>query len=158
MKTWRWIITALWLASAAALPVSATANMGDDEPESTANADAVAGKKAVEAKDWKRAVELLTKAAAAEPNNADVQNWLGFAQRKQGNLDAAFAAYDKALKLNPRHKAAHEYIGEAYLISGKLPQAEQHLAELRKLCTPIPCEEYKDLRRAVDEYKKNNKK
>jgi tetratricopeptide (TPR) repeat protein len=89
---------------------------------------------------------------------ADVQNWLGFAQRKQGNLDAAFAAYDKALKLNPRHKAAHEYIGEAYLISGKLPQAEQHLAELQKLCTPIPCEEYKDLRRAVDEYKKNNKK
>ena len=158
MKTWRLIITALWLALAAALPVSATANMGDDEPESTANADAVAGKKAVEAKDWKRAVELLTKAAAAEPNNADVQNWLGFAQRKQGNLDAAFAAYDKALKLNPRHKAAHEYIGEAYLISGKLPQAEQHLAELQKLCTPIPCEEYKDLRRAVDEYKKNNKK
>ena len=157
MKTWRLITATLCLASTTALPLSATANMGDDEPGPTPNADATAGKKAIEAKDWKRATELLTKAAAADPKNADVQNWLGFAQRKQGNLDAAFSAYDKALKLNPRHKAAHEYIGEAYLISGKLPQAEQHLAELQKLCTPIPCEEYKDLKRAVDEYKKTNK-
>ncbi len=157
MKTWRLITAVLWLVSAAALPLSTIANMGDDEPVPTLSADAAAGKKAIEAKDWKRAAELLTKAAAADPKNADVQNWLGFAQRKQGNLDAAFAAYDKALKLNPRHKAAHEYIGEAYLMSGKLPQAEQHLAELQKLCTPIPCEEYKDLKRAVDEYKKNNK-
>jgi len=157
VKTWRQITIALWLASAGALPLCAIANMGDDEPGPTLSADATAGKKAIEAQDWKRAAELLTKAAAADPKNADVQNWLGFAQRKLGNLDAAFAAYDKALKLNPRHKAAHEYIGEAYLMSGKLPQAEQHLAELQKLCTPIPCEEYKDLRRAVDEYKKNNK-
>jgi Flp pilus assembly protein TadD len=157
VKTWRLITAVLWLVSAAALPLSTIANMGDDEPVPTLSADAAAGKKAIEAKDWKRAAELLTKAAAADPKNADVQNWLGFAQRKQGNLDAAFAAYDKALKLNPRHKAAHEYIGEAYLMSGKLPQAEQHLAELQKLCTPIPCEEYKDLKRAVDEYKKNNK-
>ena len=157
MKIRRLIGTVLWLVSVAAVPLCAVANMGEDEPAPTANADAIAGKKAVEAKDWKRATELLTKAAAADPKNADVQNWLGFAQRKQGNLDAAFAAYDKALKLNPRHKAAHEYIGEAYLMSGQLPQAEQHLAELQKLCTPVPCEEYKDLRRAVDEYKKNNK-
>jgi Flp pilus assembly protein TadD len=157
MNTWRSIITTLWLCSAALLPVGVTANMGDDEPGAT-NEDAIAGKKAVEAKEWKRAVELLTKAAAAEPDNAEIQNWLGFAQRKQGNLAAAFAAYDKALKLNPRLKAAHEYIGEAYLIAGNVPKAEQHLAELQKLCTPTPCEEYKDLRRAVDEYKKNNKK
>jgi len=158
MKTWRSIIIALWLGSAAELPISATANMGDDESAATTNADATAGKKAVEAKDWKRAVDLLTKAAAAEPDNAEIQNWLGYAQRKQGNLDAAFAAYDRALKLNPRLRAAHEYIGEAYLIAGNVPKAEQHLAELQKLCTPIPCEEYKDLRRAVDEYKKNNNK
>jgi Flp pilus assembly protein TadD len=157
MKTWRFIISVVSLAFAIAVPLQASANMGEDEPDQPKNADAVAGKKAVEAKDWKQAVQLLSKAAAAEPDNAEVQNWLGFAQRKQGNLDAAFAAYGKALKLNPRLKAAHEYIGEAYLISGNVPKAEQHLAELQKLCTPIPCEEYKDLRRAVDEYKKKNK-
>lgn len=156
MTTWRLIIGAVSLALAIALPSYVSANMGGTEEESS-NPDAVAGKKAVEDKDWKRGVELLTKAAAAEPENAEIQNWLGFAQRKQGNLDAAFAAYNKALKLNPQLKAAHEYIGEAYLISGNVAKAEQHLAELKKLCSPIPCEEYKDLRRAVDDYKKKNK-
>src|SRR5207344_2367896 len=101
--------------------------------------------KAVEAQEWKRASDLLSKAAAADPKNADIQNWLGFAQRKQGNLNAAFAAYNEALKLNPAHKAAHEYIGEAYLIAGNLTKAEQHLAELQKLCSPLPCEQLKDL-------------
>ena len=82
----------------------------------------IEGKKAIEAKNWKQAVALLSKAAAAEPKNADVQNWLGFAQRKSGNLDAAFAAYNEALKLNPEHKSAHEYIGEAYLMTGRRRQ------------------------------------
>jgi Flp pilus assembly protein TadD len=136
-----------------ALAAPALANMGAEDEEST-HPDWVAGKKAVEAQDWKGAVEHLSKAAAAEPENADIQNWLGFAQRKAGNLDAAFSAYETALKLNPKHKLAHEYIGEAYLMANDLPKAEMHLAELQRLCTPIPCEEYKDLKRAVDAYKK----
>jgi len=154
MTTWKLIIGAAALALTIALPSYVSANMGGTEEEESGNPDAVAGKKAVEDKDWKRGVELLTKAAAAEPENAQIQNWLGFAQRKQGNLDAAFAAYNKALKLNPQLKTAHEYIGEAYLMSGNIAKAEQHLAELKKICSPIPCEEYKDLRRAVDDYKK----
>ena len=71
--------------------------------------------------------------------------------------NAAFAAYNEALRLNPNHKAAHEYIGEAYLMAGNVAKAEQHLAELQRLCSPIPCEELKDLRRAVEEYKKTKK-
>ena len=140
MKTWRLITAALLLASTTALSLSATANMGDDEPGPTPNADATAGKKAIEAKDWKRATELLTKAAAADPKNADVQNWLGFAQRKQGNLDAAFSAYDKALKLNPRHKAAHEYIGETYLLVGDVAGGEgERVPRLRpRLARALP--------------------
>ena len=137
-------------------PLISFANMGADGSGSD-DPDAVEGKKAIEAQDWKRAVQLLTKAAATDPTNADVQTGLGFAQRKSGNLDAAFSAYSTALKINPQLKSAHEYIGEAYLLTGNVGQAEQHLAELQKLCTPIPCEEYKDLRRAVDDYKKKKK-
>jgi Flp pilus assembly protein TadD len=131
--------------------------MGSDDSNESTDPNWVEGKKAVEAQDFKRAVPLLSKAAAAEPTNADNQNWLGFAQRKSGNLDAAFAAYNEALKLNPGHRHAHEYIGEAYLLTGNIAKAEQHLAELQKLCSPIPCEEYKDLKRAVDDYKKKKK-
>jgi Flp pilus assembly protein TadD len=141
---------------ALAAPGSSLANMGA-ETEATDDPNALEGKKAIEAQDWKRAIDLLGKAAATDPNNAEVRNWLGFAQRKSGNLDAAFAAYNEALKLNPQLKAAHEYIGEAYLQTGEVGKAEQHLAELQRLCTPIPCEEYKDLRRALDEYKKKKK-
>ena len=84
-------------------------------------------------------------------------NFLGYAYRKTGKFDASFNHYSEALKLNPKHKHAHEYIGEAYLLTDNLPKAEQHLAELQKLCTPIPCEEYKELKRAVDAYKKTKK-
>jgi len=135
----------------------AHANMGDREVSASGNEDLLAGKEAIEQQDWKSAVEHLTKATAAEPNNADARNWLGFANRKLGNMEAAFAAYGEALKLDPQHKHAHEYIGEAYLMVDDLPKAESHLSELQKLCTPIPCEEYKDLKRAVDDYKKARK-
>jgi tetratricopeptide (TPR) repeat protein len=153
MKNWKLIIVALTLA----IPLVARANLGAEEPSESKDPNWVDGKQAIEAKDWKRAVSSLSKAAAAEPLNADIQNWLGFAQRKQGNFDAAFAAYNQALKLNPSHRSAHEYIGEAYLMTGNLAKAEQHLAELQKLCSPIPCEESKDLQRAIDDYKKKKK-
>jgi Flp pilus assembly protein TadD len=149
----------LLLATLVALAVAghpALANLGGEEEEST-HPDWVEGKKAIEAQDWKKAVEHLTKVAADEPESSDIRNWLGFAQRKLGNLDAAFAAYNEALKLNPNHKSAHEYIGEAYLMAGNLAKAEEHLAQLQRLCTPIPCEQLKDLRRAIDEYKKAKK-
>jgi Flp pilus assembly protein TadD len=147
----------LLAAAIAGLSSMALANLGGDDDEESTNADWLAGKQAVEAQDWNKAVEHLGTAAAAEPDNANIQNWLGFAQRKSGNLDAAFAAYQAALKLNPQHRHAHEYIGEAYLLANDLSKAEKHLAELQRLCTPIPCEEYKDLKRAVDEYKKQQK-
>jgi Flp pilus assembly protein TadD len=154
MKLWTSIITVVALALATSLPVPARANLGADDSSESQDPNWIDGKKAVEAQDWKRATQLLSKAAVTDPGNADIQNWLGYAQRKQGNFNAAFAAYAEALKLNPNHKAAHEYIGEAYLMTGNLAKAEQHLAELQRLCSPVPCEELKDLRRAVEEYKK----
>jgi Flp pilus assembly protein TadD len=152
MKTLKYLLLALALFAA-----PAAANLGESDENESTNPDWLEAKKAAEAQDWKKAADLLAKAAVAEPENADIQNWLGFANRKLGNLDAAFAAYTQALKLNPRHKHAHEYIGEAYLMTQNVTKAEQHLAELQKLCAPIPCEEYYELKRAVDAYKKSKK-
>ena len=144
-----------------ALAVGATvghANLGGEDPASGAtNASYQEGAKAISAQDWNMAIELLTKAVQAEPNSSDAHNLLGFAHRKKGNFDSSFAHYEEALKLNPGNKNAHEYIGEAYLLTDNLTKAEQHLATLAKLCSPIPCEEYKQLRRAVDAYKKSRK-
>ena len=75
--------------------------------------------------------------------------------RKAGKLDLAFKHYDRALTLNPRHRGAHEYIGEAYLIKGDLKSAQKHLAALREICS-LPCEELKDLEREIARYVKQS--
>jgi tetratricopeptide (TPR) repeat protein len=87
-----------------------------------------------------------------------VHNLLGYSYRKQAqpNLAKAFEHYQKALGLNPKHKGAHEYIGEAYLMDKKPSEAQKHLAELEKLCGNKNCEEYADLAKAISEYKAKN--
>jgi len=151
------LIAALLAAFLVAFVPLAAANLGDDDAAASDDPNFQEGKKAVESQDWNKAVDLLSKAVQTDPNNANAHNFLGYAYRKAGKIDASFNHYNEALKLNPKHKHAHEYIGEAYLLTDNLPKAEQHLVELQKLCTPIPCEEYKELKRAVDNYKKNKK-
>ena len=88
-----------------------------------------------------------------DAGNADIHNYLGYAYRKSGNLDAAFKSYAVALRLDPKHKGAHEYVGEAYLLVNNLPKAQEHLAALDKICF-LSCEEYRDLKKNIEEYKK----
>ena len=132
---------------------AAIANMGAEEANESIDPDYVAGRKAVESQDWKKAIELLTKAMRTVSNNSEAHNLLGYAYRKSGNYEASFDQYDQALKLDPANKHAHEYIGEAYLMTGDLAGAQRHLAALKAICL-LPCEELKDLQRAIQEYKK----
>ena len=111
------------------------------------------GRKAIESKNWKLAVDRLKRAAARDPGNADIHNYLGYAYRKSGNLDAAFRSYGEALRLDPGHKGAHEYLGEAYLTVNNLAKAEEHLAALDRICF-FSCEEYRDLKKQIEEYRK----
>lgn len=150
---WRISLAALLLSISAA----AVANLGSEDSPAPNDPNFVAGRRAIDALDWPAAVAAMQKAVAADPKNSDAYNWLGYAQRKQGKFDAALAAYGEALRLDPRNRSAHEYIGEAYLALNQPAKAEEHLAELTRLCTPLPCEEMKDLRRAIDEYKKKAK-
>jgi Tfp pilus assembly protein PilF len=115
-------------------------------------------RKAIEAKDWNKALTELQAAFRDSPRNADVHNLLGYTYRKQAtpNLAKAFEHYKTALNLDPRHKGAHEYIGEAYLMDKKPAEAQKHLAELEKICGNKTCEEYADLAKALAEYKAKN--
>ncbi|MFY8042684.1 MAG: hypothetical protein ACOVOD_07130, partial [Rhodoferax sp.] len=84
-------------------------------------------------------------------------NLLAYSYRKQDkpDLPKAFEHYKIALQLNPKHKGAHEYIGEAYLMDRQPILAEQHLAELEKICGNRQCEEYQDLAQAIAAYRKS---
>jgi len=82
------------------------------------------------------------------PEAANLHNELGFSYRKLGQFDKAFEHYKRALTIDPRHRGAHEYIGEAYLLVGDVASAEKHVAALRSICL-LPCDELKDLQRAI---------
>ena len=115
----------------------------------------VTAKKAIDNKEWRTAKAELDAAVRDEPRNADVHNLLGYSYRKatQPNLAKAFEHYNTALKLDPRHKGAHEYIGEAFLMDNKPEMAEKHLSELEKICGNKTCEEYTDLAKSLALYK-----
>jgi Flp pilus assembly protein TadD len=100
----------------------------------------------------------LKRAARAEPRNAEVHNLLGYSYRKQAtpNITKAFEHYYIALRLDPKHKGAHEYIGEAYLMDKKPAEAEKHLAQLESICGNKTCPEYADLAKAIADYKARN--
>ena len=115
--------------------------------------DYAAGMAAKTAKDWQQVISRMDTYVKRKPDDADGWNELGYAYRKSGQLPPALDAYDKALKINPKHRGAHEYLGEAYLQMNDLARAEQELKTLDKLCF-FPCEEFTDLKQKIGDYKK----
>jgi tetratricopeptide (TPR) repeat protein len=139
------------IAVAAALPC--LADPGESDSKAAAlDPDYAAGKQALERKDWREAARRFGQAALRDPNNADLQNYIGYSYRNLKQLDLAFKHYKRALELNPRHRGAHEYIGEAYLMVRDLANAREHLAALESICL-LPCEELSDLKDKIAAYK-----
>ena len=143
---------ALILASILALTGTAALAAGDADSSSTAPKDPVienAGN-ALSKKDWPAAQAILREALQKIPDNASYHNMFAYAVRKDANPDMnlVFKHYNEALRLNPKHRGAHEYIGEAYLMVGNVGKAKEHLGVLDKLCF-FPCQEYTDLKKAI---------
>lgn len=143
------------------LSVSAAAfAAGDVNDYGGPSADPVlaATQAAIGRKDWAGAQTGLQKALLSSPQNADYHNLYAYSIRKGANpnMDLVFKHYGEALRINPKHRGAHEYVGEAYLMVNDLPKAKQHLAALDKLCF-MPCEEYTDLKKAIAAYEAKRK-
>jgi len=115
--------------------------------------DFAAGKRAMAAGNWNAAIAALAPLSLRDDRNADVQNYLGYAYRRLRQIEPAMEHYLRALAINPRHRSAHEHVGEAYLVQGNLAKAKEHLAALERICL-ITCAEYDDLKRAIAEYNK----
>ncbi|MFI5400110.1 MAG: tetratricopeptide repeat protein [SAR324 cluster bacterium] len=112
--------------------------------------------KTIKAQDYKGAIDTLTKYVADHPDDADGFNYLGFSYRKVGDYDNALKYYGRALELDPKHRGAHEYLGEAYLELNRLEDAKKELAALDEICW-LPCEQYSDLKKAVELYEHGKK-
>jgi len=138
--------------AAAVVPIAAAEPYEADPDLSARDDDYAAGKRAVDSKDWAEATRLFLRAERRHPEHADLQNMLGYSYRNLKQYDLAFKHYQRAIELDPRHRGAHEYIGETYLLTGDLAGAEKHLAALKDICL-LPCDELKDLERAIAGYR-----
>lgn len=108
-------------------------------------------------KKWAAAIDELKR--VNETGSADWNNLMGYSLRKAAtpDLNAAERYYNEALRIDPKHRGALEYSGELYLMKGNLAKAEQRLAALDKACF-MPCEEFTDLKKAVQAFKANGNK
>jgi tetratricopeptide (TPR) repeat protein len=110
---------------------------------------------ATKRQDWAGAADVLKSGLSTDPNNASYHNLYAYSLRKSANPDMnlVFKHYNEALRIDPKHRGAHEYIGEAYLMVGNVAKAKEHLSALDKLCF-FPCVEYTDLKKSIAEYEK----
>jgi len=139
----------------------ATAAWGADtpQPEPSAPKDPAMAqaRAAIARQDWAGAQAVLRDAVAKNPQSADYHSLYAYAMRKgpKPAMDLVFRHYNEALRLDPKHRGAHEYLGEAYLTAGNLPKAKEHLAALDELCAS-GCEEYAELKKEIAAYEQQH--
>jgi cytochrome c-type biogenesis protein CcmH/NrfG len=155
-------VAALLIAAPLALLAPAVLAAGDGgggseeaQKPTASDPDFRAGVAAWKAKDWATTTARLQAFVARTPDNADAWNYLGHAARQSGDLANAFRHYDRALQIDPRHRGAHEYAGEAQLLAGNVTKAEEHLKALDRICV-LPCEEYTDLKEKVQRWRREH--
>ena len=156
MKTCKFLVygfLAMQFSFSTAVAAPSSSNDYNDESKPV-NIDYRRGYDEISNGNYQLAIKYLLKAAKTSPDNPDVYNLLGFSHRKLDKLEESFMYYNRALKLNPRHLGANEYIGELYLRTNNLQKAEEHLKILDDICF-FGCGEYDDLKESIGKYKKN---
>jgi tetratricopeptide (TPR) repeat protein len=86
--------------------------------------------------------------AVRNQNDSKVLTMIGYAKRKLGNFDEGIAYYQQALAIDPDNADTREYLGEAYVETGRMDLAKAELANVEALCG-TECEQYQDLAAAI---------
>lgn len=93
---------------------------------------------------------LATLNLLKNPNTAKALNYRGYATRKLGRTDEGIGYYLKAVAIDPGYAQVREYLGEAYVVKGRLDLAKDQLATIKTICG-TGCEEYEDLSKAISD-------
>jgi len=102
-------------------------------------------------KSFKRALEYGEKATDLDEKYFEAWNLVGYAARKTGDYDKAFASYDKCLEIKTDYAPAREYLGEAWLEKGDPVKAREQLTLLEKFGAN---DDAATLRTAIETYEK----
>lgn len=81
-----------------------------------------------------------------------VLNYMGYSNRKAGRLETGIAFYQQALAIDPNFVLAREYLGEGYVVAGRIDLAKVQLGEIKSRAG-VDSEEYKDLFEAITKAK-----
>ena len=105
----------------------------------------------VKNKKFDKAVAMLEELLKDSKNssNPDILNDYAYSLRNLKQYAKAEKFYLAALKINPKHAGANEYLGELYLQTKRPEEAKKRL-EVLKTCN---CEEYKELKEKIEKYK-----
>ena len=147
------LCTAAWAQAAGGGDDTASASPAWAAGSKAEPAAVKAAKAAFATGDYAGAQATLKTALATDPGNADLHNLYAYALRKGANpdMELVFKHYGEALRIDPKHRNAQEYIGEAYLMVNNPAKAKEHLAALDKICF-FKCEEYDTLKKAIAAY------
>jgi tetratricopeptide (TPR) repeat protein len=107
--------------------------------------------KLIEQGNYHSAIDQLHDQLDADPDNADIMSLLGFSYRKTRNYEDALTFYEWALRAEPDHRGANEYLGELYLETNQIDKAVQQLQKLDDICRNN-CKEYSTLKKAIDSH------
>jgi len=73
-----------------------------------------AGRRAYEASDYAKAIQVLQTTAANDPQNGDVQLLLTKSYLEMLEYDPAIKSAEKAVAIDPQNSVYHEWLGRAY--------------------------------------------
>jgi tetratricopeptide (TPR) repeat protein len=125
-----------------------------DTPSNMGGSPLDGAREAIAQKNWAGALDRLRAIAPEQASSADFHNLMGYVLRHQSqpNMVAVLDHYERALAIDPGHRQAREYLGEAWLMLHCPDQAAQQLAAIQGLCGSTDCAEWQDLQAALVAY------
>jgi predicted Zn-dependent protease len=93
---------------------------------------------------------LVAMRALDDGSSADVINYIGYINRKQGHMAEAQMYYEAALHMQPNHRGALEYYGEWWCMMGNVTKARENLATIKTIYGS-DTKEYSALAKMIDD-------
>lgn len=104
------------------------------------------GRELALAGDYAKALAVFD--AIKNKQDSDVLTMIGYSKRKSGAVEEGIGYYHQALALNPDNVNTREYLGEGYVVMGRLDLAQAQLDKIGAICGES-CEQYIDLAAAM---------
>ena len=78
---------------------------------------------------YRNAIKVLQ--VASNQNDPRILNYMGFANRKLGNVDVAMSYYKRAIAADSNYLLARSYMGQGLILQGDIEGARAQLVEIR---------------------------